>query len=80
MAASKEAVVICGQDQESLDMVAKGTSFGMGNVYDPFEGIDAVTHFHELRGLGQGTDLKGILQYTRFCGASDPRAKVYGLL
>ncbi|KIW57222.1 hypothetical protein, variant [Exophiala xenobiotica] len=80
VAVSKGAVVICGRDQEELDMIARGTAFRMGNIYDPFRGVDVITHFHELRGLGQSTNLKTILQYSRFCNASDPRDRVYGLL
>lgn len=80
IAISKQALVICGPHQEELDLIVNGTSFRMGNIYDPFEGVDAVTHFTELRKLGQSSSLESIMQYSRYCGATDPRDKVYGLI
>lgn len=80
VAVSKQVLVICGRDQAELDLLLMGASFKRANSYDPFAGIEPVTHFHELRQISRPCKLPSILRYSRYCSATDPRDKVFGLL
>ena len=78
---SNNAIILCGPDSAPLKDVWKPSSFHHPDTsYHAFRGKDGPTHLHDIGALMPNAHIKDIVKVSRFCGATDLRDKVFGIL